>query len=156
MRPAQTRKRITRYVSFKGSKREAQVKLAELIAAVAKGSHVDHTKMAVAEFVRSRVDQWEASQPGPRRGIDSWLRTRLCPTLELECCRSCGHSTSRNGTRRCAPKAAPMAVAALRRAQSVTPTECCRKRLTMPPKTISCRAMWWRPNPHRRCPMRRW
>ena len=36
-----TGKRITKYASFKGSKREAQAKLNELFVAVAKGSHVD-------------------------------------------------------------------------------------------------------------------
>lgn len=56
-----TGKRITKYASFKGTKREAQVKLAELVTAVAKGSHVDTSKVTVAEFVRARVDQWEAS-----------------------------------------------------------------------------------------------
>jgi integrase len=56
-----TGKRITKYASFKGSKRDAQAKLAELITAVAKGSHVDVSKVAIAEFVRSRIDQWEAS-----------------------------------------------------------------------------------------------
>jgi integrase len=56
-----TGKRITKYASVKGTKRDAQVKLAELIASVAKGSHVDNSRITVAEFVRSRIDQWEAS-----------------------------------------------------------------------------------------------
>ncbi|MGA7734949.1 MAG: hypothetical protein WCB22_05725 [Pseudolabrys sp.] len=56
-----TGKRITKYASVRGSKREAQAKLAELITAVAKGSHIDTSKVTVAEFVRSRIDQWEAS-----------------------------------------------------------------------------------------------
>ena len=56
-----TGKRITKYASFKGSKREAQAKLAELLTAVAKGSHIDTSRITVAEFVRSRIDQWEAS-----------------------------------------------------------------------------------------------
>jgi integrase len=56
-----TGKRITKYLSFKGSLREAKVKRAELITTVAKGSHIDTTKVTVAEFVRSRIDQWEAS-----------------------------------------------------------------------------------------------
>jgi integrase len=56
-----TGKRVTKYVSFKGSRREAQAKLTELLAAVAKGSHVEPTKLTVAEFVRGRVDQWEAA-----------------------------------------------------------------------------------------------
>ena len=56
-----TGKRRPRYVSFKGSKREANAKLAELIAAVGTGTHIDASKSTVAEFVRSRIDQWEAS-----------------------------------------------------------------------------------------------
>jgi integrase len=56
-----TGKRTIRYQSFKGTKREAQARLAELLAAVAKGSHIDPNKITVAEFVRARIDQWEAS-----------------------------------------------------------------------------------------------
>ena len=56
-----TGKRITKYASFKGTKREAQAKLAELITAVAKGSHVDTSKVNVTELVTQRIDQWEAS-----------------------------------------------------------------------------------------------
>jgi integrase len=56
-----TGKRIIKYQSFKGTKREAQAKLAELLVAVAKGSHVDPNKITVAEFVRARIDHWEAA-----------------------------------------------------------------------------------------------
>jgi integrase len=56
-----TGKRNTKYVSFRGSKRAAQAKLTELLDAVAKGTHVDRSAVSVAEFVRSRIDQWEAS-----------------------------------------------------------------------------------------------
>src|SRR4029434_1095343 len=56
-----TGRRQTKYLSFKGSKREAQAKLAELLAAVARGSHIDPNKITIAEFVRERIDQWEGS-----------------------------------------------------------------------------------------------
>jgi len=56
-----TSKRIIKYQNIKGTKREAQAKLAELIASVTKGSHVEPSKVTVAEFVRSRIDQWEAA-----------------------------------------------------------------------------------------------
>ena len=59
-----TGKRESRYHSFKGTKREAQVKLAELIAAASTGSYVEPSKMTVADFVRGRVDQWEAAPDG--------------------------------------------------------------------------------------------
>jgi integrase len=56
--------RITQYQSFKGTKKAAEFKLAELIAAVGKGAYVEPSKMTVAEFVRARVAQWEAAPDG--------------------------------------------------------------------------------------------
>jgi integrase len=56
-----TGKRKVQYHSFKGTKREAQIKLAELIASVGKGAYVEPHKVTVADFVRARVDQWEAA-----------------------------------------------------------------------------------------------
>src|SRR5438876_9983917 len=52
--------RKTRYASFKGTKREAQTKLAALITSVSTGSYVEPSKATVVAFVRARVDQWEA------------------------------------------------------------------------------------------------
>jgi integrase len=56
-----TGKRKIQYVSFRGTKREAQAKLADLLSAVGKGSYVEPRKITVAEYVRARVDQWEAA-----------------------------------------------------------------------------------------------
>lgn len=56
-----TGKRKVQYHSFKGTKREAQLKLAELIASVGKGAYVEPHKITVGDFVRARVDQWEAA-----------------------------------------------------------------------------------------------
>jgi integrase len=53
-------KRVARAHTFRGTRKEAQAKLAELLASVAQGSYVAPAKMSVAAFVRSRVDQWEA------------------------------------------------------------------------------------------------
>jgi integrase len=58
--PATGRRKIG-YCAFRGTKREAQIKLAELIAAIAGGSYVEPTRLTVGEHVRARVDQWEAS-----------------------------------------------------------------------------------------------
>jgi integrase len=44
-----------------GARGEAQVKKAELIAALSQGSYVERSKMTVAEFVASRIQQWEAN-----------------------------------------------------------------------------------------------
>jgi integrase len=54
-------KRKIQYHTFRGSKREAQDKLTELMASVGKGSYVEPSKIMVADFVRGRIDQWEAS-----------------------------------------------------------------------------------------------
>src|SRR5258706_14212345 len=56
-----TGKRNIQYASFKGTKRAAQIKLAALITAVGTGSYVEPSKTAVADFVRTRVTQWEAA-----------------------------------------------------------------------------------------------
>jgi integrase len=61
VRDPQTGKRKRKWHSFKGSKREAQIECAKLIAAVGKGDYVEPTKTTVAEFLRSRISQWEAS-----------------------------------------------------------------------------------------------
>ncbi len=53
--------RKIQYHTFRGSKREAQIKLAELIALVASNAYVEPNKVTVAEFVRGRIDQWEAA-----------------------------------------------------------------------------------------------
>jgi integrase len=58
---AHTGRRQTRYQSFRGTKREAQTKLAELVTTSEKGTYVEPSRTSVAEFVRSRVDQWEGA-----------------------------------------------------------------------------------------------
>ena len=56
-RPA---KRLTEYHTVRGSKREAQQKLAELIAAVGKGAHVARSDITVGNHVVERIAQWAA------------------------------------------------------------------------------------------------
>lgn len=58
--PATGRRRI-RYHSFRGTKREALVKLRELMGTVDKASYVEPSKITLAEFLRKRLAQWEAS-----------------------------------------------------------------------------------------------
>ncbi len=60
-RDERTGKRKTQFVTFRGTKRQAQTKLAELIASVAQAKYVEPSKITVAEYVRDRVDQWEAA-----------------------------------------------------------------------------------------------
>ena len=60
-RDEKTGERQTQFVTFRGSKRQAQIKLAELITAVDQSRYVEASKITVADFVRSRVDLWEAA-----------------------------------------------------------------------------------------------
>jgi hypothetical protein len=61
VRDPATGQRKRRWHSFRGTKREAQIKRAELIASLSQGSYVERSRATVADFVRSRVDQWEAA-----------------------------------------------------------------------------------------------
>src|SRR5262245_62074850 len=56
-----TGKRRRKWHSFTGTKRQAQVKCAELVAAAGKGEYIEPSRVAVADFVRMRIDQWEAA-----------------------------------------------------------------------------------------------
>src|SRR5215469_12323785 len=60
-RDEKTGERKIQYHTFHGTKRQAQVKLAELIASVAQAKYVEPNKVPVAEWVRGRVDIWEAA-----------------------------------------------------------------------------------------------
>src|SRR5262245_35643366 len=61
VRDPQTGKRRRKWHSFAGTKRQAEVKLAELVAAAGKGDYIEPSKATVADFVRTRIDQWEAA-----------------------------------------------------------------------------------------------
>jgi integrase len=61
VRDPQTGKRRRKWHSFAGTKRQAQVKCAELVAAAGRGDYIEPSKATVADFVRTRVDQWEAA-----------------------------------------------------------------------------------------------
>jgi integrase len=60
-RDEKTGERKTQFHTFRGTKRQAQVKMAELITAVDQSKYVEPHKITVAEWVRARVDHWEAS-----------------------------------------------------------------------------------------------
>jgi integrase len=55
------RRRLWHRLDNCAGKREAEKECARLIAKQVEGNYVERSKMAVAEFVRSRVDQWEAA-----------------------------------------------------------------------------------------------
>jgi integrase len=56
-----TNNRRIRYHTFKGMKRDAEIKLAVLIAENSKGQYVDTSKITVAEFIERWQPDWAAS-----------------------------------------------------------------------------------------------
>jgi integrase len=56
-----TGKRLTKFHSFKGTRRDAEKKLAELITSATKGEYVDPSKMTLGEFL-DRWENWAATQ----------------------------------------------------------------------------------------------
>ena len=59
-RDEKTGKRLTQFHTFRGTKKEAEFKLAELVAAVGKGAYVTRSKLTVTDHLTARIDQWEA------------------------------------------------------------------------------------------------
>src|SRR5882724_4061573 len=60
-RDEKTGERKIQYRTFRGTKREAQIEMAKVIASVADSTHVETNKITVAAFVRARVAHWEAA-----------------------------------------------------------------------------------------------
>jgi integrase len=58
-------KRQIRYASFKGTKRDAAIELARLIAEQAAGNGVDPTKATVAEFLATWLSDWAKQNVSP-------------------------------------------------------------------------------------------
>lgn len=56
-----TGKRVTRYRSFKGTKRDAKIELAKLVASAAENSYVDDSKITLGQFL-DRWETWAATQ----------------------------------------------------------------------------------------------
>ena len=56
-----TGKRVTKYHSFKGTKREAQAELVRLKAAADRGDYVDPVKTTLSEFL-NKWETWAATQ----------------------------------------------------------------------------------------------
>src|SRR5262249_46666901 len=53
--------RRRKWHSFAGTKRQAQIRCAELVAAAGKGDYIEPSKVTVADFVQARIDQWETA-----------------------------------------------------------------------------------------------
>src|SRR5262252_1567448 len=54
--------RKRKWHSFKGTKREAQVECARLIAAIDEGAYVEKNKVTVKQFLNDRLAAWEAAK----------------------------------------------------------------------------------------------
>lgn len=54
-------RRKVQSVTIRGTKRQAQAKLAELLHTVDKGTYVEPSKITVLEHMRARLSQWKAS-----------------------------------------------------------------------------------------------
>jgi len=61
-----TGKRLTRYHSFKGTKREAQSELTRLLAAADAGSYVDPSKATLSEYLDRWERDWAAVNVSPK------------------------------------------------------------------------------------------
>lgn len=91
LRDETTGKRKRKWHSFRGTKREAQIERARLIASVGEGTYVERSKKTVAEFVRLASIYGRPRgifRPGRRSAIDSWSKIRLCRTWAPKHCRS--------------------------------------------------------------------
>jgi integrase len=58
---AQSGQRRRKWHAFRGTKREAQREAARLITEIGKGTYVERSRMTIAEFVASRIEQWAAA-----------------------------------------------------------------------------------------------
>lgn len=77
-----TGKRITKYQTFRGTKREAQVKLSELITANAKGEYIDPTKETMAVFLARWLDHMRAHvSPRTHERYAEIVNKNLVPAL---------------------------------------------------------------------------
>ena len=79
-RDEKTGRRIIQYYSFRGTKKEAGFKLAELIASVGKGSYVQRSSVTVHELSAARSNNGKClakSDPRRRSVIMSFLQTKF-------------------------------------------------------------------------------
>ena len=65
-RDAGSGRRVTRFVTFHGTKREAQSELARLIAGVNSGNFVETSKLTVATYLRSWIEITEVVSVSPK------------------------------------------------------------------------------------------
>ena len=79
----QTGKRLTRYHSFKGTKREAEDELVRLKAGAIRGDYVDPSKTSVADFLDRWQRDWVTGNVSPKTA-DRWhdlVRLHIAPNI---------------------------------------------------------------------------
>jgi hypothetical protein len=78
-----TGRRVTKYCSFKGTKREAQAELVRLMDTVRRGEHVDPTKLSLAEYLDRWEQGWATLQVGAktRERYSELLRLHVRPHI---------------------------------------------------------------------------
>ena len=64
VRDPMTGKYKRRWHTVRGGLREAQRERARLVTELDQGSYVDRSRVTIADYVRSRIDQWEAAPDG--------------------------------------------------------------------------------------------
>jgi len=102
-----TGKRKRKWHSFAGTKRQAQVKCAELVAAAGRGDYIEPSKATWPISCARASTNGRPPVTSPRAqqsasGSFSNIRSRHISAPR--CCASCGRSTSSNGIRRYAPR----------------------------------------------------
>jgi integrase len=86
-RDERTGKRITQFHSFKGTKREAALKLTELIASVGKGAYVARSHLTVSEHIAERINQWEALEKITPKTVERYrelLANQIAPHIGVK------------------------------------------------------------------------
>jgi integrase len=78
-----TRKRKQQWISIKGTKKEAEKKLADLLHQLDTGSFVRSTKITLGEFVKRWLKDYAAANLAPRtaQGYEAIAETHLLPLL---------------------------------------------------------------------------
>jgi len=78
-----TGKRKTRFRSFKGSKRDAQVELARLVAEHAAGNSVDPNKATIGQFLADWLQDWAAQNVSPltQQRYEALVRLYVIPNI---------------------------------------------------------------------------
>jgi hypothetical protein len=138
-----TGRRVTKYVTLRGTKAQAQEQANKILAEVAAGTHVEPSKITVGEFVRARVNQWEAAGTISARTAQRYrqlVEHQIVPHIgsrELQKLKPLDieewHTTLRSSGR-------VRGRALLRPARLATRTGCCPRRSRTPPRTASSAA----------------